>query len=155
MRIKMIFVAVLATVGLMMACGGGNKGGGTTGGGTGAGEKSLYDRLGGKDAITAVVEKFVGIVVADDRINGFFKNADAANLKKQLVDQICAATGGPCKYTGKDMKTAHAGMGVKEADFNALVEDLVKALDEFKVPEKEKGELLTALGSMKGDIVTQ
>jgi hemoglobin len=154
MRIKMIFVAVLATVGLMMACGGGNKGGDTTGtGGTGA-EKSLYDRLGGKDAITAVVDKFVGIVVADDRINGFFKNADAANLKKQLVDQICAATGGPCKYEGKDMKTAHAGMGVKEADFNALVEDLVKALDEFKVPEKEKGELLGALGGMKGDIVT-
>jgi hemoglobin len=157
MRIKMIFVAVLATVGLMMACGGGKKGGDTTGGGggTGGGDKSLYDRLGGKDAITAVVEKFVGIVVADDRINGFFKNADAANLKKQLVDQICQATGGPCKYTGKDMKTAHTGMGVKEADFNALVEDLVKALDEFKVPEKEKGELLTALGSMKGDIVQQ
>ncbi len=154
MRIKMIFVAVLATVGLMMACGGGKKGGGTTGGG-GGGDKTLYDRLGGKDAITAVVEKFVGIVVADDRINGFFKNADAANLKKQLVDQICSATGGPCKYTGKDMKTAHAGMGVKEADFNALVEDLVKALDEFKVPEKEKGELLGALGGMKGDIVTQ
>jgi hemoglobin len=156
MRIKMIFVAVLATVGLMMACGGGKKGGDTAGGGGGGGgEKSLYDRLGGKDAITAVVDKFVGIVVADDRINGFFKNADAANLKKQLVDQICAATGGPCTYTGKDMKTAHAGMGVKEADFNALVEDLVKALDEFKVPEKEKGELLGALGSMKADIVAE
>ena len=120
-----------------------------------AGGKSLYDRLGGKDAITAVVDKFVGIVVADDRINGFFKNADAGNLKKQLVDQICSATGGPCKYEGKDMKTAHAGMGVKEADFNALVEDLVKALDEFKVPEAEKKELLGALGGMKGDIVTQ
>ncbi len=154
MRIKMIFVAVLATVGLMMACGGGKKGG-TTGGGGGGGDKSLYDRLGGKDAITAVVEKFVGNVVADDRIDGCFKNADAANLKKQLVDQICSATGGPCKYAGKDMKTAHAGMGVKEADFNALVEDLVKALDEFKVPEKEKGELLGALGGMKGDIVTK
>ncbi len=153
MRIKMIFVTVLATVGLMMACGGSKKP--DTGGTGAAGEKSLYDRLGGKDAITAVVEKFVGIVVADDRINGFFKNADAANLKKQLVDQICAATGGPCKYTGKDMKTTHAGMGVKEADFNALVEDLVKALDEFKVPEKEKSELLAALASMKGDIVTQ
>lgn len=153
MRIKMIFVAVLATAGLMMACGGSSKKP-DTGGTGGTSEKSLYDRLGGKDAITAVVEKFVGFVVADDRINGFFKNADAANLKKQLVDQICAATGGPCKYAGKDMKTAHAGMGVKEADFNALVEDLVKALDEFKVPEKEKGELLGALGGMKADIVT-
>jgi hemoglobin len=151
MRIKMIFVTVLA-IGMMAACGGGGKKEDTakTGGG---GEKSLYDRLGGKDAITAVVDDFVGVVVADERINGFFKNADAANLKKQLVDQICAASGGPCKYTGKDMKTAHAGMGVKEADFNALVEDLVKSLDKFKVPEKEKGELLGALGGMKGDIV--
>jgi hemoglobin len=150
MRFKMIFVAALATAGMMTACGGGKKDGTTT---TTKGEKSLYDRLGGKDAITAVVEKFVGIVVADERINGFFKNADAANLKKQLVDQICSASGGPCKYTGKDMKTAHAGMGVKEADFNALVEDLVKALDEFKVPQKEKDDLLGALATMKGDIV--
>lgn len=151
MRFKMIFVAALATAGMMTACGGGKKDGTTTA--TKGGEKSLYDRLGGKDAITGVVEKFVGIVVADERINGFFKNADAANLKKQLVDQICAASGGPCKYTGKDMKTAHAGMGVKEADFNALVEDLVKALDEFKVPPKEKEDLLGALATMKGDIV--
>ncbi len=154
MRIKMILVAAITAVGLMAACGGGKKGGGTTTTSEKGGAKSLYDRLGGKDAITAVVDKFVGIVVADERINGFFKNADAGNLKKQLVDQICSATGGPCKYTGKDMKTAHAGMGVKEADFNALVEDLVKALDEFKVPEKVKGELLGALGGMKGDIVT-
>ncbi len=149
--LKMICVALLAT-GLMTACGGGKKDGTTTTT-TKGGEKSLYDRLGGKDAITGVVEKFVGIVVADERINGFFKNADAANLKKQLVDQICAASGGPCKYTGKDMKTAHTGMGVKEADFNALVEDLVKALDEFKVPQKEKDDLLAALSTMKGDIV--
>ncbi len=148
--LKMICVALLAT-GLMTACGGGKKDGTTTT--MKGGEKSLYDRLGGKDAITGVVDKFVGFVVADERITGFFKNADAANLKKQLVDQICAASGGPCKYTGKDMKTAHAGMGVKEADFNALVEDLVKALDEFKVPQKEKDDLLGALATMKGDIV--
>ena len=155
MRIKMIFVAVLATAGLMMACGGGKKGGTTGGGGgSGGGEKSLYYRLGGKDAITAVVEKFVGIVVADDRINGFFKNADAANLKKQLVDQICSATGGQCKYAGKDMKTAHAGMKVKQADFDALVEDLVKALDNAKVADADKQTLLGVLGPMKTDIVT-
>ena len=155
MRIRMIFVAALAALSLTVACGGDKKGGGDTMKTGGGAEKSLYDRLGGKDAITAVVEEFVGIVVADDRINTFFKNADAANLKKQLVDQICEASGGPCKYTGKDMKTAHAGMGVKEADFNALVEDLVKALDKFKVGETEKGELLGALGPMKSDIVTQ
>ena len=71
----------------------------------------------------------------------------------ELVDQICQASGGPCTYTGKDMKTAHQGMGIKDADFNALVEDLVAALYKFKVPEKEKGELLGILGPLKKDIV--
>ncbi|MEO7096684.1 MAG: group 1 truncated hemoglobin [Polyangiales bacterium] len=140
----------------LMACGGKSKGGNTdgTGGGSGMAEKSLYDRLGRKDAIIAVVDDFVANVAGDKRINTFFANADIPHLKQMLVDQICAATGGPCKYTGKDMKTSHNGMNVKEADFNALVEDLVKSLDKFKVGEKEKTELLTALGSMKGDIVT-
>ena len=118
-------------------------------------QKSLYDRLGGKDAITAVVDDFVGNVAGDQRINGFFAKANIPNLKRNLVDQICQATGGPCTYTGKDMKTAHKGMGIKDADFNALVEDLVKSLDKFKVPEKEKGELLTILGSLKPQIVGQ
>jgi hemoglobin len=120
--------------------------------------KSLYARLGGKKAITAVVDEFVNIVAADTRINGFFadtvKDAKRAEkLKKNLVDQICQASGGPCKYKGKDMKTAHKGMGVSEADFNALVEDLVKALDKFNVGQTEKNELLGALGPMKGEIV--
>ena len=75
--------------------------------------------------------------------------------KAKLVDQICEASGGPCKYTGKDMKTAHAGMGVTDADFDALVGDLVATLDKFKVPEKEKSELLGALGPMKKDIVSK
>jgi hemoglobin len=153
MRLKMMFVVALATAALVVACGGKNTGNTTTGN-TGSATKSLYDRLGQKDGIAAVVDKFVALVVADDRINSFFKNADAKHLKAMLVDQICMASGGPCKYTGKDMKTAHAGMGVKEADFNALVEDLKKALDEFKVPQKEQDELLGVLAGLKGDIVT-
>jgi hemoglobin len=116
-------------------------------------ETSLYDRLGGKPAITAVVDQFVANVAADDRINGFFANADIPGLKGKLVDQICQASGGPCTYAGLDMKTAHQGMGVKDEHFNALVEDLVAALDKFNVPEQEKNELLGALGPMKGDIV--
>ena len=116
-------------------------------------EKSLYDRLGGKDAIKAVVHDFVGNVVADKRINKFFAKADGKKLEGLLVDQVCEATGGPCKYKGKNMADAHKGMKITEADFNALVEDLTKSLDKFKVPEKEKGELLGALGGMKGDIV--
>ena len=116
-------------------------------------EKSLYDRLGGKTAITAVVDDFVGRVAADTRINGKFANANIPRLKSMLVDQICQASGGPCTYTGRDMKSTHAGMGVSSGDFDALVGDLVATLNKFKVPEREKNELLGALGPMKGDIV--
>jgi hemoglobin len=122
--------------------------------------KSLYDRLGKKKAISAVVEDFVGNVAGDSRINKFFAAAAGdpkrmAKFKQNLKDQICQATGGPCKYKGKDMKTAHKGMNISDADFNALVEDLTKSLDKFKVGDTEKNELLTALGGMKGDIVGQ
>jgi len=152
MQIRQILI--LLTVVLAVACGGGNKGGDTTTAGGGGDVKSLYDRLGGKDAISAVVDEFVANVAADTRINAMFANADIKGLKTKLVDQVCEASGGPCKYTGKTMKDAHAGMNIKDADFDAVVEDLVKALDKFKVPEKEKGELLGALGGMKADIVT-
>ena len=116
-------------------------------------QKSLYERLGGQPAITAVVDQFVANVAADKRINTFFANADIPGLKGKLVDQVCQASGGPCTYTGKDMKTVHQGMGITEADFNALVEDLTSALDQFKVPDQEKNELLNLLAPMKGDIV--
>jgi len=114
---------------------------------------SLYERLGGTGPITAVVGKFVSIVGADKRINGYFAKADLPNLKRQLVDQVCQASGGPCTYTGKDMKTTHKGMKITTAAFNALVEDLVQALDTFNVPEQEKSELLSVLGPMSKDIV--
>lgn len=116
---------------------------------------SLYDRLGGKPAITAVVDDFIGNVAADATINKRFANANIPRLKGLLVDQICAASGGPCTYAGKDMVSAHKGMAITEAEFGALVGDLVKSLDKFKVPEKEKGELLGALGSMKNAVVGQ
>lgn len=121
-------------------------------------QKSLYDRLGGKAAITAVVDEFVARVGADMRINKFFKATVAdkmrlAKFKTNLVDQICQATGGPCKYMGKTMKAAHKGMGIADKDFNALVEDLVGALNKFKVPSAEQKELLGILGPLKKDIV--
>lgn len=131
------------------------KGGHTPAGPKG---KKLYERLGGKKAITAVVDEFVANCAADTRINSFFA-ATAADEKRlkgfkaKLVDQICEASGGPCKYKGKSMKEAHAGMGIKDEHFNALVEDLTKALDKFKVGEKEKNELLSVLGPMKPDMV--
>ena len=120
--------------------------------------KSLYSRLGGKTAITAVVNQFVTNCATDPRINKFFADTAKdpkrlARFKKNLVNQICQASGGPCKYTGKSMKAAHKGMGITDADFNALVDDLVKALDKFHVGATEKNELLGSLGLMKSDIV--
>ena len=116
-------------------------------------KQPLYDRLGGKGAIQAVVDDFIGNVAADARINQRFANADIPRLKTKLVEQICEASGGPCKYTGATMLDAHRGMNVTDGEFNALVEDLVKSLDKFKVPSQEKGELLSALGGMKPQIV--
>lgn len=118
-----------------------------------AATRSLYDRLGGKSAITAVVDTFVARVAADARINKKFARSNIPRVKAMLVEQICAQTGGPCTYTGRTMKEAHRAMGVTDGEFGALVEDLVAALSHFKVPKPEQDELLTALGTMRGDIV--
>lgn len=120
-----------------------------------AGYKSLYERLGGQRALVAVVDDFVANVAADSRINQQFANTDIPRLKRLLVEQICAGTGGPCTYTGRDMKTAHTGRNISDVQFNALVEDLVKTLDKFNVPAREKNELLGILGPMKVDIVNR
>jgi len=116
-------------------------------------EKSLYVRLGGKPAIKKVVHQFTTNVGADKRINARFAKTNIPKLEATLVDQVCEATGGPCKYKGKTMADSHKGMNITEDEWNATVEDLTKALDKYKVGAKEKGELLGALGGMKADIV--
>lgn len=122
-----------------------------------AAEKSLYDRLGGENAITAVIEDFVGRAAANPKVNFFrdgkFKNIDVPKLKKHLVQFVSMATGGPSKYEGRDMKTAHTGMKITNAEFNAIAGDLSATLDKFKVPAKEKNELMTIVGGTKGAIV--
>jgi hemoglobin len=121
-------------------------------------EPTLYQRLGGREAIKLVVDDFVANMAADPRVNGRFKGLDGARVAKlqtNLADQICDAAGGPCAYLGRDMKTTHTGMGITEAEWNATVEDLVKSLNKFKVGQKEQQELLSALGAMKKDIVGQ
>jgi hemoglobin len=114
---------------------------------------SLYERLGGLDAITSVVDSFVVRCAGDDRINKKFVRSDIPRLKKMLVDQVCEATGGPCTYNGRSMPETHDGMGVTAGEFDALVEDLVATLDEFEVPKPEQDELLGLLGPMRVDIV--
>lgn len=119
---------------------------------------TLYARLGGNPAISAVIDQFIVNVAGDARINAFFADAAAdparlTKLRNNLINQVGMATGGTEKYTGLDMKTSHKGMGIEESHFNALVEDLSLALDKFKVPTTEKTELLTALAGLKADIV--
>ena len=155
MRISYFVTIALA----LAACGGSKKTDTTGGGGGGAGGGSastLYARLGGETGIKGVVKDFVENNVAKDaRINKYFLNSDIPGFEKKLYEQICSASGGGCTYTGKDMKTAHAGMNITEADFNALVEDLVKALDNAHVADADKQTLLGVLGPMKTDIVTK
>jgi len=116
-------------------------------------ERNLYERLGGMDAITGVVEDFRDRVAKDDRINLKFARTDLARLTKMLIDQVCEATGGPCQYNGRSMKEAHANMKVTSGEFDALVEDLVATLKQFKVPSREHNDLLAILGPLKTDIV--
>lgn len=119
--------------------------------------KSLYDRLGGKRAIAAVVDDFVNAAAKNPKVNftrdGKFKSMDVPFLKGQLTDFISAVTGGPVKYVGKDMKTAHAGMKIKASEFDALAGDLLTSLEKFNVPEGEKNELMKLVASTKGIIV--
>jgi hemoglobin len=115
--------------------------------------KSLFERLGGADAITAVVKDFRDRCGGDQRINAKFARTDMPRLTSMLIDQVSEATGGPAKYTGRDMKTAHTDMGVTAGEFNALVEDLVATLDKFGVGTAEQQELLGILGPLKSDIV--
>ncbi|MBI3637607.1 MAG: group 1 truncated hemoglobin [Candidatus Rokubacteria bacterium] len=144
------FTAVALAVVVLAAAGcAGMQGDGTMA------QKSLYERLGGKPAIQAVVDDFIGNVAADARINQRFGGTNIPRLKAMLVDQICEASGGPCKYKGQSMVDAHRGMRITDAEFNALVGDLVKSLDKLKVPDREKNELLGALGGMKPQIVGQ
>jgi hemoglobin len=119
---------------------------------------TLYKRLGGREGIAIVVGDFVTNMAGDSRVNARFKDmkpADVEKLKSNLADQICDATGGPCSYLGRDMKTAHKGMKITDAEWSATVENLSKALDKNKVDAKDKSELLGMLGPMKADIVGQ
>jgi hemoglobin len=119
-------------------------------------KKSLYQRLGGYDAIAAVVDDFIGRLATDSDLKRFFAGHSEDSLKRlrqNLVDQLCAATGGPCYYVGRDMKTAHKGLGITERDWEKTVNHLVATLDKFKVPKQEKDEILAALSGMKASIV--
>ena len=115
--------------------------------------KSLYDRLGGLDAINALTESWVARVGGDDRANGKFARTDIARLKKEVADQLCEATGGPCTYTGRSMRETHAGMGTTAGEFDVVMLHLGATLDELHVPKSEQDELVGLIMPMRDDIV--
>lgn len=117
---------------------------------------TLYKRLGGYDALAAVTDDFLGRLAIDPQFSRFFVGHGTDSVKRirqLIVDELCAATGGPCVYIGRDMKTAHAGLGITQKDWDASVVLLVASLDKFSVPAKEKDEVLGAIGGLKKDIV--
>ena len=114
---------------------------------------SLYDRLGGGDAINALTESWVARVGGDDRANGKFARTDIDRLKKEVVDQLCEAVGGPCTYTGRSMAETHRGMQTTAGEFDVVMQHLDAALDELRVPGAEQAELVGLLMPMRDDIV--
>jgi hemoglobin len=116
---------------------------------------ALFTRLGGLDAIRAVVDDFSARLAADAEVAAMLRGVDVDQLKRLLVEQICEATGGPCAYTGRSMREAHRGLSITPAQWDRTVGYLRASLDRFNVPAREQEELLTLVGSMRGDIVGQ
>ncbi len=120
-----------------------------------AAEKSLYERLGGVAAITAVVDDFSTRQLADGRLNKYYKTTNKPEWKKHLTNLICKASGGPCAYNGRAMNRAHARMYISDDQFNWTAGHLVASLTKFKVPKKEQDELVAIVASLKEQIVGQ
>ena len=121
-----------------------------------AAQDSLYKRLGGYDALAAVTDDFLGRLATDPKEGRFFvglSNDSKTRVRQHVVDFLCVATGGPCKYTGRDMETAHTGLNITEDDWTIAVKALGDTLNKFKVASREQGEVVSAIASLKGKIV--
>jgi hemoglobin len=119
-------------------------------------KESLYKRLGGYDALAAVTDDFLGAMAADKRLGRFFvglSKSSQERVRQHVIDFLCVNTGGPCKYTGRDMVTAHTGLNITEEDWEQAVKLLTATLDKFKVPAAEKAETLGAVSGLKNSIV--
>ncbi len=126
------------------------------GGAAGAEEKSLYQRLGGYDAIAAVSDEFIARLATDEQEKRFFigfSNDSKMHIRQLLVDLVCKSTGGPCYYTGRDMKTAHAGAGITKDDWDRALKIFGEVLNKFQVPAKEQQELAALLLPLEKDVV--
>ena len=118
-------------------------------------EKTLYESMGGESVLRTAVDHFADNVQTDNRINFTFAEADISKFKRLIFEQLCNLSGGPCKYTGRDMRTAHAKLSINNAEFNALAEDLYLALDQAGVPYRLQNKLMALLAPMQHQIVTR
>ncbi len=119
-------------------------------------DKSLYERLGGYDAIAAVVAALMVRIKDNDKLRRFYDHRGADGIAREeqlLVDFLCASSGGPMVYTGRDMKTVHIGMRLDEDDWKRAMAHLTATLETFEVPEQEKGEVLIFHENLKSEIV--
>lgn len=116
-------------------------------------EPTLYERFGGQPGLQALTEDFVQRLASDPRIQRFFEQTNRPELAGKLAEQFCAALGGPCRYSGADMKTAHQDMGVGRADFNALVEDLQAAMRARGIPFTAQNQLLARLAPLHREVI--
>ena len=114
---------------------------------------ALYQQLGGQPGLVRLMDDFMVRLLADKRMQPFFKDVDQAHVKAQLVDQFCEVSGGPCKLKGPDMKRVHEGFDIDRAAFNALVEVLQQAMDAQRIPFAAQNRLLAKLAPMHRDIV--
>ena len=119
-------------------------------------EKTLYERLGGYDAISAVVKDLLPRLMSDSRLGRFWENrgADGINREEQLlIDYLCSSAGGPLLYTGRDNKTSHKGMGISESDWEKFIAHLNATPEKFELPQQERSDVIGFIESTKADIV--
>jgi len=119
-------------------------------------EKTLYERLGGYDAISAVVKDLLPRLMSDSQLGRFWENrgADGINREEQLlIDFLCSSAGGPLLYTGRDNKTSHKGMGISESDWEKFIAHLNATLEKFELPQQERSDVIGFIESTKADIV--
>jgi hemoglobin len=114
---------------------------------------TLFASMGGEPVLRTAVDRFADIVEADDRINFTFAETEMPKFKQLLFEQLCALSGGPCRYSGRDMRTAHAKLKITTAEFNALAEDLYLGLGQAGIPYRKQNQLMAMLAPMKHDIV--
>ncbi|MGC3981481.1 MAG: group 1 truncated hemoglobin [Steroidobacteraceae bacterium] len=116
---------------------------------------SLYERMGGAEVVTAVSNQLIDRTVADPKLKRSFDKVDIPRLKKLLIEQICALSGGPCKYSGDTMKEVHAGLNIRQDEFYGMVEELRTVMIDNHIELRERNELLALLAPMKRDVVTR